>query len=116
MDATPRKCSTNEQIAFAIRQAENGATVDAVCRTMGVSEPTFYCWKKQFVVMAGTSGCLNEDDFLEIGALQTGTLAGRPFDTMGFVVTTQAITALSLQNIQLAQALSVSTVRSRAGR
>ncbi|CAO4136979.1 UNVERIFIED_ORG: transposase-like protein [Methylorubrum zatmanii] len=47
----PRKRFTNEQIAFALRQAENGATVDEVCRTMGVSEPTFYRWKKQFVGM-----------------------------------------------------------------
>jgi hypothetical protein len=41
----PRKRFTNEQIAFALRQAENGATVDEVCRKMGVSEPTFYRWK-----------------------------------------------------------------------
>lgn len=47
----PRKRFTNEQIAFALRQAENGATVDEVCRKMGVSEPTFYRWKKQFVGM-----------------------------------------------------------------
>ena len=36
----PHKRLTNEQIAFALRQAENGATVDKVCRKMGVSEPT----------------------------------------------------------------------------
>src|SRR5919199_1359568 len=47
----PRKRFTNEQIAFALRQAENGATVDEVCRKMGVSEPTFYRWKKQFAGM-----------------------------------------------------------------
>ena len=47
----PRKRFTNEQIAFALRQAENGATVDEVCRKMGVSEPTFYRGKKQFVDM-----------------------------------------------------------------
>ncbi|MCP1551582.1 UNVERIFIED_ORG: plasmid stability protein [Methylobacterium sp. SuP10 SLI 274] len=47
----PRKRFTIEQIAFALRQAENGATVDEVCRKMGVSEPTFYRWKKQFVGM-----------------------------------------------------------------
>jgi transposase-like protein len=41
----PRKRFTNEQIAFALRQAENGATVDEVCRKMGVSEPTGYRWK-----------------------------------------------------------------------
>ena len=45
----PWKRFTNEQIAFALRQAENGATVDGVCRKMGVSEPTFCRWKKQFV-------------------------------------------------------------------
>ncbi|MGE8131816.1 transposase [Methylobacterium sp. NPDC080182] len=47
----PRKRFSNEQIAFALREAENGATVDEVCRKMGVSEPTFYRWKKQFVGM-----------------------------------------------------------------
>ena len=47
----PRQRFTNEQIAFALRQAENGATVDEVCRKMGVSEPPFYRWKKQFVGM-----------------------------------------------------------------
>nr|WP_313900729.1 transposase [Methylobacterium sp. J-077] len=51
MDAKPCKRFTNEQIAFALRQVENGATGDEVCRTMGVSEPTFYRWKKQFVGM-----------------------------------------------------------------
>lgn len=45
----PRKRFTNEQIAFALRQAENGTGVEEICRKMGVSEPTFYRWKKQFV-------------------------------------------------------------------
>lgn len=44
----PRKRFTNERIAFALRQAENGATVDEVCRKMGVSEATLYRWRKQF--------------------------------------------------------------------
>jgi putative transposase len=38
----PRKRLPNEQVAFARGQAENGSTVDEVCRKMGVSEPTFY--------------------------------------------------------------------------
>ena len=46
-----RKRFTNEQIAFALRQAQNGSTVDEVCRKLGVSEPTFYRWKRQFVGM-----------------------------------------------------------------
>ncbi|AOZ49454.1 transposase [Chromobacterium vaccinii] len=39
---------TEEQIAFALRQAESGTTVAEVCRKMGVSEATFYNWKKQY--------------------------------------------------------------------
>jgi len=31
-----------EQIAFALRQAENGTPVVEVCRKMGISEQTFY--------------------------------------------------------------------------
>ena len=42
----PRRRFTNEQIAFALRQSESGATVEEICRKMGVSEPTFYRWKK----------------------------------------------------------------------
>lgn len=55
------------------------------------------------VAMAGTSGRLIEDYFLEIGALQTGTFAGRPYDTVGFVINTQRFSPLALQNIALAQ-------------
>lgn len=39
---------TNEQIAFALQQAEAGTPVTEICRKMGVSEPTFYRWKKKF--------------------------------------------------------------------
>jgi porin len=56
------------------------------------------------VAMAGTSGRLVEDYFLEIGALQTGTFAGRPYDTVGFVINTQKFSPLALSNIILAQA------------
>ncbi|WP_430911752.1 carbohydrate porin [Methylobacterium sp. sgz302541] len=56
------------------------------------------------VAMAGTSGRLTEDYFLEIGALQTGTFAGRPFDTVGFVINTQKFSPLALGNITAAQA------------
>ncbi len=37
-----------EQIAFALRQAESGTPVLELCRKMGVSEQTFYRWKKRF--------------------------------------------------------------------
>jgi putative transposase len=39
---------TEEQIAFALRQAASGTTVAEVCRKMGVSEATFYNWKKKY--------------------------------------------------------------------
>jgi putative transposase len=39
---------TEEQIAFALRQAETGTPVGEVIRNMGVSTQTFYRWKKQF--------------------------------------------------------------------
>ena len=42
---------TEEQIAFALRQAEGGASVRDVCRKMGISEQTFYRWKKKFAGM-----------------------------------------------------------------
>ena len=46
-----RKRYTDEQIAFALRQAETGTAVDEICRKLGVSEATFYRWKKQFAGM-----------------------------------------------------------------
>jgi len=39
---------TEEQIAFALRQAETGTRVGEVCRKMGVSEATFYNWRKKY--------------------------------------------------------------------
>src|SRR5215213_4813554 len=46
-----RKRYTEEQVAFALRQAEGGTAVEEICRKLGVSEPTFYRWKKQFAGM-----------------------------------------------------------------
>ena len=39
---------TEQQIAFALHQAETGTSVDEVCRKMGISEQTFYQWKKRY--------------------------------------------------------------------
>ena len=39
---------SEEQIAYALRQAESGTPVGDVCRQIGVSEATFYQWKKKF--------------------------------------------------------------------
>ena len=38
---------TDQQIAYALRQAETGTRVGEVCRKMGISEATFYNWKKK---------------------------------------------------------------------
>jgi len=43
---------TDEQIAFAMKQAETGIPVAEVIRKMGVTEQTFYRWKKKFGGMA----------------------------------------------------------------
>lgn len=42
---------TEEQIAYALRQAEAGTTVVEVCRKLGVTEQTFYRWKRKFAGM-----------------------------------------------------------------
>jgi putative transposase len=39
---------TEEQIAFALRQEEAGTPVTDILRKLGVSEATFYRWKKKF--------------------------------------------------------------------
>jgi putative transposase len=39
---------TEAQIVFAIKQAESGITVEEVCRKLGVSQQTFYNWKKKY--------------------------------------------------------------------
>jgi len=49
-----KTCYTEEQIAFALKQAETGTRVEEVCRKMGISEATFYNWKKKFGGMGVT--------------------------------------------------------------
>ena len=39
---------TEEQIAYALKQAETGTPVVEVLRRMGISEQTFYRWKKLY--------------------------------------------------------------------
>lgn len=42
---------TEEQIAFALKQAELGTPVEEVCRKLGIAEQTFYRWKKRYAGM-----------------------------------------------------------------
>jgi putative transposase len=39
---------TEAQIVFAIKQSETGVQVSEICRKMGISEATFYNWKKKY--------------------------------------------------------------------
>ena len=39
---------TEEQIAFGLKQAETGTAVAEVIRRRGISEHTFYRWKKVY--------------------------------------------------------------------
>jgi putative transposase len=39
---------TEEQIAFALKQAETGVSVAEVIRKMGITEQTFYRWKRKY--------------------------------------------------------------------
>ena len=36
------------QIAFVLKQAEDGTAVGEVCRKAGISEATFYNWRKRY--------------------------------------------------------------------
>jgi putative transposase len=39
---------TEQQIAFALRQAETGTKVKDIIRKLGITEQTFYRWKKHY--------------------------------------------------------------------
>ncbi len=39
---------TEEQIVFALKQAELGTSVPEVCRKLGISDATFYTWRKKY--------------------------------------------------------------------
>jgi len=39
---------TEEQIVHALGQAESGKSVAEICRQMGVSEQSFYRWKRKY--------------------------------------------------------------------
>ena len=43
----PKRYSA-EQIVYALRQVESGSAAVDICRKLGVSEQTFYRWKKKY--------------------------------------------------------------------
>jgi putative transposase len=44
----PKKAHTEEQIVAVLRQVEAGARVDEVCRKVGISQATYYLWKRKY--------------------------------------------------------------------
>lgn len=44
----PKKGHSEEQIIAALKQYESGAKTAEICRKLGISEATFYVWKKQY--------------------------------------------------------------------
>ncbi len=44
----PKKGHTEEQIIGALKQYESGEKVVDICRKLGVSQASFYTWKKQY--------------------------------------------------------------------
>jgi putative transposase len=47
-EAMKKSRFTEEQIIYALRLADSGTAVVDVCRQIGVSEATFYTWKKKY--------------------------------------------------------------------
>ena len=46
-----KKGHTEEQIIGALKQYESGDKVADICRKLGVSQASFYTWKKQYAGM-----------------------------------------------------------------
>jgi putative transposase len=46
--AVKRSKFAEEQIAFALKQAEVGTSVEEVCRKMGIPDAAFYNWRKKY--------------------------------------------------------------------
>ena len=42
---------TEAQIAFVLKQAEDGTPVAEVCRKAGISDATFYNWRKRYACL-----------------------------------------------------------------
>jgi DNA invertase Pin-like site-specific DNA recombinase len=50
---------TEEQITYALRQAKAGTPVLEVCRKLGITEQTFYRWKKEYALWRALDSARN---------------------------------------------------------
>ena len=48
-----KKRYTEQQIAYALKQSETGVGVEEITRKMGISQATFYNWKKRYSGLTG---------------------------------------------------------------
>lgn len=46
-----KKKYSDQQVAYALREAESGRPVAEICRQLGISDATFYNWRKKFAGM-----------------------------------------------------------------
>ena len=47
---------TEEQITSAIKASESGIKVKEICDELGISEATFYSWKKKYAGLSSEEG------------------------------------------------------------
>ena len=48
MRTMPKRGHREEQIVAVLRQVEAGARVDDICRKVGISQATYYLWKRKY--------------------------------------------------------------------
>ncbi len=48
---------TEEQVTYVLRQAEGGTAIEDVCRSLGISQETFYSWKKKYGELGTSEVC-----------------------------------------------------------
>ena len=54
---------SEQQIAFILKQGDDGTSVEEVCRKAGISQQTYYRWRKQY-------GGMGTDQLKELKRLQ----------------------------------------------
>ena len=61
----PKKHQSEEQIISALKQYEGGEKTANICRKLGVSQATFYMWKKQYAGLGVQEMCWEDEGRFE---------------------------------------------------
>ncbi|MBB1585145.1 transposase [Serratia sp. OS31] len=69
---------TEEQIVFALKQAELGTSVPDVCRKLGISDATFYTWRKKY-------GGISPSELKHMRQLEEENLRLKKLNRTGFI-------------------------------